>query len=120
MPVMLPWVELPMHSTKLARKVVLENGGGVAARAGGFAVGDADLPLGHGEAREAVDHQKHVAAAATKGIGDGERELGGAHAHERRIVTGGHDNDRLAQAVPQAVFDERLDFAAASPTSFLQ
>ena len=74
---------------------------------------DADLPLGHGQAREAVDHEQDVIALAAKRIGDCQGHLGGADAHERRVIAGGDDDDRFLQADAEAILDERPHLAAA-------
>src|SRR5205807_9936972 len=52
----------------------LENGGRVAAGAGGLAVGDADLTLRHRQARQAIAHEQDMVAAAAEGIGNRDRK----------------------------------------------
>ena len=75
----------------------LKHGRRVAAGAGRFALSDADLPLGHGQARETVAHEQNVFAVTTKRIGNGQGEQGRTHAHQRRIVAHSRDHDRLVR-----------------------
>ncbi len=74
---------------------------------------DADLALGHGQARQTIAHEQNMQAAAAKRVGDGQRQLGGTDAHEGRIIAGGHHDHRLLQAGAEAIFDKGFDFTAA-------
>ena len=93
---MLPRAFRPARSTRRGSRPNTE--GGIAARRGRLAGGQADLALGHGEARERIHHQQHVAALVAKVLGDrrgGQRRL---DAHQRRLVAGGHDHHAAGQA----------------------
>ena len=86
----------------------------IAARGGRFAGGQADLALGHGEARDRIHQQQHVAALVAEVFGDGGRGERGLHARERRLVAGGDDDHAARQAFrAEIALEEFVDFAAA-------
>ena len=86
----------------------------VAAGGGHLAGRQADLALGHGEARDAVHHEHDVAALVAEVLGDAGGGQRGAQAHERRLVGGGDDDDRAGESLrTEVVLEELPDLAAA-------
>ena len=85
----------------------------VAAGDRRFAGGESDLPLGHGEAGEAVHHEDDVGPLIAEPLGDAGGGEGGPDAHEGRLVGRGHDDHRAGQALgSEIVVDELVDLAA--------
>ncbi len=86
----------------------------VAARGGRLADRQADLALGHREARDRVHHQHHVAALVAEVLGDRGRGEGGLDAHERGLVGRRDDHDRAGHALgAEVALDELAHLAAA-------
>ena len=79
-----------------------------------LAGGEADLALGHGEARDAVHQAEDVAAAVAEILCDRQGGVGGLAADRRRLVGGGEDDDAARKAVgAEGVLDELARLAAA-------
>src|SRR3954468_6355449 len=85
----------------------------VAARGGRLADGEADLALGHGDARDRVHHQHDVGALVAEVLGDGGRDERALDAHERRLVGRRDDHDAALERVAEVALDELLDLSAA-------
>ena len=86
----------------------------VALGGGRLAGGQSDFALGHGEARERIDHQQHVLALRGEIFRDGGGGQGRADARKRRLVGGGHHHHRARQAfLAECVFQKLAHFAAA-------
>ena len=91
-----------------------EGGGRVAARGGGLAGGQADLPLGHGHAGQGVHHQHGVAAGVPEVLGDPGGGEGGLAAHHGGLVAGGDHHHGAGQPLgAEVVLEEAADLAAA-------
>ncbi len=91
-----------------------EAGGGIALGRRRFAGGQADLALGHGEARHRVHHAQHFQPLVAQEFGQGHGHVGRLAPLQRRLVRGGDDDDGAAQALgPQRLLDEFAHFAAA-------
>ena len=86
----------------------------VAARGGRLADRQADLALGHGEARDRVHHQHDVAALVAEVLGDRGGGEGGLDAHQRGLVGGGHDDHGAGHALGAEVALDELAHLAAS------
>ena len=79
-----------------------------------LAGGKADLALRHGEAGDRVHQQQHVLVLVAEVFGDGQRQVGGLAAHQRRLVGGRDHHDRAGQALlAEVVLEEFLHLAAA-------
>ena len=79
-----------------------------------LAGGEADLALRHGKARDRIHQHQHVLAFVAEIFGDGERQVGGLAAHQRRLVGGGDHHHRAGEAgVAEIVLQEFLHLAAA-------
>jgi hypothetical protein len=89
-----------------------EDAGRVAARGRRLADGQADLALGHREARDRVHHQHHVRALVAEVLGDGGRGERGLDAHERRLVGRRDDDDGAVDGVAEVALDELAHLAA--------
>ena len=91
-----------------------EDGRRVAARRGRLADRQADLALGHREARDRVHHQHHVAALVAEVLRDRGRRERGLQAHQRGLVGRGHDDHRARQALgPEVALHELENLSTA-------
>jgi hypothetical protein len=74
----------------------------------------ADLALGHGEARHRVHQHQYVLAEVAEELRDRQREIGRLAAHQRRLVRGRDHHHRAGEAGgTQIVLQELLHLAAA-------
>ncbi len=91
-----------------------EGGRRVALGRRRLAGGQADLALGHGEARHAVHHAHDVLALVAEVFGDRHGHVGRLAPHQRRFVGCRDDDDAARHAVlAQILGDELLHLAAA-------
>ena len=89
-----------------------KDGGGIALGGRRLAGRKTDLPLRHGEAGDRVHQHQHILAEIAEIFGDGELEVGGLAAHQRRLVRRGNHHHRPRQAVgAEVVLPEFLHFA---------
>ena len=70
----------------------------VAARGRRFPDGEADFPLGHGQAGGGIHHQHDVPAQIAEIFGHRGGHLGGLDAHQGGLIGSGDDDDRTGQA----------------------
>ena len=76
--------------------------------------GQANLPLGHGQAGHRVHQQQHVLAAVAEVLGHCGGHEAGPHPQHRRFIRGADHHHRLAAALwPQVLLQELANFAAA-------
>ena len=97
-PVIDPRRKLPARSKIFGSR--LNTDGVIAFLAGRFAGCQADLALGHGQARHRIHHQQDVCALVAEIFGDSERHKTGADAQGRRPVGGGDTPPRSASCLP--------------------
>ena len=96
-PVIEPRGDVPVRSSSFGS--IANTRRRVAARGGRLADRQADLALGHREARDRVHHQHHVAALVAEVLRDRGRRERGLQAHERGLVGGRADHDRAREAL---------------------
>ena len=76
--------------------------------------GEPDLSLRVTHARQRIHQQQHVLALIAEIFGDSRRDLGGAHAQQRRLIAGADDDDTLFQPPgSQRGSQKFLDLASA-------
>ena len=108
----MPRGEVPARSSSFGQQG--EHARRVAARGGRLADRQADLALGHREARDRVHHQHHVAALVAEVLGDRGRGERGLDAHERGLVGRRDDHDRAGHALRAEVALDELAHLAAT------